>query len=59
MRLGGQFWEGERPREPHLPKVFGLARTLTLPQKEHGGDLRQQSRPAAWYMPRAVHFIAA
>ena len=59
MRFGGQIWEGEHPREPHLPEVFGLARTLALPQKEQEGDLRQSSRPAAWHMPRAVHFIAA
>jgi hypothetical protein len=59
MRLGGQFWEGERPREPHFPEVLGLAGTLTVPQKEPRGDLRQPSLSAARYMPRPVHFIAA
>jgi len=24
--------EGERPREPHFPEMFGLARTLALPR---------------------------
>src|ERR1039458_8668696 len=58
-RRNSSLGEGERPREPRLLRVFGLARTLALPglgcevRKTHGYSLvpLPPPRPGAFRAP--------